>query len=59
MSIQPQHDAWRKSSYSGQDSNCVEVALDPQNARVRDTKARQSGHLEVSAQAWRSLVERL
>lgn len=50
---------WRKSSYSNQDSNCVEVALASQAARVRDSKAREQGHLEVSPAAWRSLTEQL
>jgi hypothetical protein len=36
--------AWRKSSYSSQTENCVEVALD-RDALVRDTKNRDGGHL--------------
>lgn len=51
--------AWRTSSYSGGQTNCVEVALDRASARVRDTKAREAGHLEVSSQAWQALLERL
>lgn len=51
--------AWRKSSFSSQDTNCVEVAVDARHARVRDTKARQQGHIEVSPQAWQALLERL
>lgn len=51
--------AWQKSSYSAQETNCVEIALDPSVARVRDTKARERGHLEMSGQAWRSLAGRL
>lgn len=50
---------WRKSSYSANTADCVEVALDSQAARVRDTKARTQGHLEVSPAAWRSLIEQL
>lgn len=50
---------WRKSSYSSTQTNCVEVALDPNRARMRDTKAREHGHLEVSEHAWRSLLDRL
>jgi hypothetical protein len=47
--------AWRKSSYSSQTENCVEVALD-RDALVRDTKNRDGGHLSVTATAWRSFT---
>lgn len=50
---------WRKSSYSGNQGNCVEVALRPSRVLVRDTKAREAGHIEMSTEAWRSLSERL
>ncbi|MEV6442431.1 DUF397 domain-containing protein [Amycolatopsis sp. NPDC051716] len=49
---------WRKSSYSGANDNCVEVALGPV-VGVRDTKARRAGQLTVSARAWRSVLDRL
>lgn len=59
MTVLHNYGVWHKSSYSNQDSNCVEIALDSEAARVRDTKARDVGHLEVSPQAWQSLAERL
>lgn len=59
MTIPHITDRWRKSSYSAGQTNCVEVALDPQTARVRDTKRRDAGHIEVSPTAWRALTERL
>lgn len=49
---------WRKSSCSGPNDNCVEVALGPV-VGVRDTKARRAGQLTVSARAWRSVLDRL
>ncbi|MEV5713258.1 DUF397 domain-containing protein [Amycolatopsis mediterranei] len=49
---------WRKSSYSGAEYSCVEVALGPV-VGVRDTKARRAGQLTVSARAWRSVLDRL
>jgi Domain of unknown function (DUF397) len=45
---------WRKSSYSGQSGNCVEVARNlPGLAAVRDSKAPGGAKLVVSQQAWR------
>ncbi|MFJ9782306.1 DUF397 domain-containing protein [Amycolatopsis sp. NPDC101161] len=41
---------WRKSSYSGEDK-CVEVALGPA-AKIRDTKDRTGGTLEISTRSW-------
>nr|WP_116040908.1 DUF397 domain-containing protein [Amycolatopsis palatopharyngis] len=49
-------DKWRKSSYSQQETACVEVTLAPTQARVRDTKDRQAGHLEVAGDAWSAFL---
>jgi hypothetical protein len=46
---------WRKSSYSGGQSDCVEVKLD-HSVGIRDTKAREQGHLVVSPAAWAAAV---
>jgi hypothetical protein len=46
---------WRKSSYSGNQTDCVEVALDDR-AQVRDTKDRDGGTLAVNLAAWRSFA---
>lgn len=56
MTASPINTAWCKSSYSAQQTNCVEIALAPDAARIRDTKAREHGHLELSPVAWRSLL---
>jgi hypothetical protein len=47
---------WRKSSYSGSQTNCVEVARFPGVAGVRDSKARHSGELRVSRAAWSAFL---
>lgn len=47
---------WRKSSYSDNDNNCVEIALDPTRVGVRDTKDRDGGQLAVTGGAWRALL---
>ncbi|RBO84281.1 DUF397 domain-containing protein [Nocardia puris] len=45
---------WRKSTYSGPDGNCVEVAfLGDGDVAVRDTKARGEGPvLAFTPRAW-------
>ena len=45
-------DAWRKSSYSGSQANCVEVRNAVGLIEIRDTKDRQGAALTVSAAAW-------
>jgi hypothetical protein len=46
-------DAWRKSSYSGSQANCVEVGNAAGLVKVRDTKDHQGPTLIVSAGTWR------
>jgi hypothetical protein len=44
---------WRKSSYSGAENACVEVADLPSGARaVRDSKNPTGGHLTFTATEW-------
>jgi hypothetical protein len=49
---------WRKSSHSGDEGNCVEVAIE-HTVGVRDTKDRPAGQLTVSRQAWSAALRRL
>lgn len=49
---------WRKSSYSDNGANCVEVAVGTTDIGVRDTKDRAGGELAVPAQAWRAALAR-
>ncbi|MFB9684973.1 DUF397 domain-containing protein [Amycolatopsis plumensis] len=48
---------WRTSRYS-EDINCVEVALGPA-AKIRDTKDRSGGTLEISTRSWEALLSAL
>lgn len=44
---------WRKSSYSGDSNNCVEIGT---GVGIRDSKA-PATHLPVSAQAWSAFLK--
>jgi hypothetical protein len=43
---------WRKSSHSGGDNNCVEVAHSGTDITVRDSKNPRSGMLSFSPVDW-------
>jgi hypothetical protein len=49
---------WRTSSFTEQ-HDCVEVALTPDTAAVRDTKNRTGGTLTFPESSWRSLTRAL
>ena len=51
---------WRKSSYSGQDGNCVEVARNlPGLVAIRDSQAPEEAKLVVSQETWRAFLKGL
>ncbi|MEV7038064.1 DUF397 domain-containing protein [Amycolatopsis sp. NPDC051061] len=49
---------WRKSSHSGNEGDCVEVAIE-RTVGVRDSKAPAAGQLTVSRRAWSAALRRL
>jgi Domain of unknown function (DUF397) len=51
--------AWRISSYSGGQGNCVEVADHGNRVLVRDTKGRTGPVLRFSPAAWRRFADRV
>ncbi|HEV7980064.1 DUF397 domain-containing protein [Amycolatopsis sp.] len=53
------HVMWRKSSYSTNNGDCVEVANTVPQVRVRDTKDRASGALTFAAPGWRAFLTAL
>jgi len=59
MTVPERAAEWRTASYSGQGQDCVEVALDPAEVGVRDTKYRAGGQLHVAPAAWRAAIARL
>jgi hypothetical protein len=52
-------DNWRKSRYSGNGGNCVEVADHDHRVLVRDTKNRAGVVLWFSPGAWRRFAEQV
>jgi hypothetical protein len=51
---------WRKSSYSGNNGNCVEVAINlPDLVAIRDSKNSDGSRLLMSAASWRVFVRDL
>jgi uncharacterized protein DUF397 len=51
---------WRKSSYSSQDGNCVEVARNlPELVAVRDSEEPDGVKLMVSRETWRAFLQAL
>jgi hypothetical protein len=49
---------WRKSSYSSQSGNCVEVARNLSGlVAVRDSKAPDGAKLMVPREAWRAFLK--
>jgi hypothetical protein len=48
---------WRKSSYSGQSGNCVEVARNlPALVAIRDSKSADGLKLLVSRETWQTFL---
>ncbi|MFD0851163.1 DUF397 domain-containing protein [Actinomadura adrarensis] len=52
---------WRKSSHSGTQGDCVEVAVLSERAGIglRDSKNTELGHLTVPAEALKGLLRRI
>lgn len=47
---------WRKSSYSGNQTNCVEVGELSGGAAVRDSKDRDGGYFVTDRSQWSAFV---
>jgi len=54
MTSQP---AWRVSTYTGGNGNCVEVANAAGAVVVRDTKDRDGAVLNIPVAAWRAFTD--
>ncbi|MBA0124550.1 DUF397 domain-containing protein [Haloechinothrix sp. YIM 98757] len=54
-----EYQRWRKSSYSTDDYNCVEVAFAGPVVGVRDSKHPTEGALTVPGECWREFLRAL
>ncbi|WP_129308866.1 DUF397 domain-containing protein [Streptomyces sp. L2] len=50
---------WRKSSYSPDASNCVEVATTPTTIHIRDSKCPAHPHLTLPPATWAAFLSSL
>ncbi len=50
---------WRKSSWSGQQTVCVEVGRAADGAAVRDSKDRAAGYFVGSRSQWQAFLDAL
>ncbi|SEF02238.1 DUF397 domain-containing protein [Streptomyces sp. Ag109_O5-10] len=50
---------WRKSTYSGDSSNCVEIATSPAAVHIRDSKRPVGPHLKVRPPTWTHFLSSL
>jgi hypothetical protein len=48
---------WRKSSYSSNSVDCVELATEGGTVYVRDSKNPDAGTLALSVESWQALLD--
>lgn len=61
MGVQPERGSannWRKSSYSADQGNCVEMATQPSTVLVRDSSDLDSRVLEMTMTQWELFLAR-
>nr|WP_226961682.1 MULTISPECIES: DUF397 domain-containing protein [Streptomyces] len=59
MAMERPNQPWRKSSYSAQNGDCLEVAPTPSGRAVRDSKVPAGPVLTFPAAQWRVLLTHL
>lgn len=52
-------DAWRKSTHSGPEANCVEVSHTTGHIKIRDTKDRHGPVITLAPNTWRQFTAKL
>jgi hypothetical protein len=56
MSAEQSESTWRKSSFSGNDTNCVEIGRGSEVVGVRDTKDPHGGTLLIARDAFAAFL---
>ncbi|MGW1199747.1 DUF397 domain-containing protein [Streptomyces sp. NPDC002536] len=59
MGDQDSRPRWRRSSYSGTNRDCVEVAFTDRAAQVRDSNSPDRPAISCSARAWAEFIAEL
>lgn len=59
MTQPPRRPEWRKSSYSADQNDCVEVLIDTDQVGLRDTKNREGGAIYFSPESWLVLLAKV
>ncbi|MEW2509311.1 DUF397 domain-containing protein [Streptomyces sp. NPDC046870] len=50
---------WKKSTYSPDASNCVEIATTPTTVHIRDSKTPTARHLTLAPSTWADFLPHL
>lgn len=50
---------WFKSSYSGDQGECVEIALTPTTIHIRDSKTPETHPLQITPTTWTEFLNSL
>jgi hypothetical protein len=56
MQTTPRSADWRKSTYSSNGADCVEVAFQHAGTGVRDSKNVDGGHLAIASEQWTAFI---
>ncbi len=56
MTVQHEFGEWRKSSFSGKQTNCLEFRTAPDGVEVRNSKRPEAGTIPFTASEWRAFI---
>lgn len=56
MTVQHEFGEWRKSSFSGKQTNCVEFRRTDDGVEVRNSKRPEAGTIGYTVEEWRAFI---